>query len=524
MRQSKSSIPLLPLRSSSPPAVTPVTATAATPPPRAHRRLSSASASSPTSRQTRLPSPAPSYGSNSAWDDVLPIASSSSSTRRGLDRTTAWRRSASFVVVVLFVISIFGMSLTSPSSLAPSSSSGQGSWTNDPVAPLANATDGEAGLKKPDYAKYRTLETLSASQLSLGKKGHRLILVGDIHGSILPLEALLSKLSYHPSHDTLVHVGDLVAKGPKPLEVLALMRQYGVRGVRGNHDQPVIDWRSWMNDVFKNRERSDADDDEGRLDDLMDDWTEERARKVGFPKSWKWAGEHWKIAKSMPLADYEYLVSLPLKLHRAWLLLPPSSVSGADDIYWSRAVPSLHAVIAHAGLVASPPSGSSKSASSTAAPKWKSPSLSRTKAELALMSSLKPNNDAWTLINMRSIMPDGTITKDGRPPSRSLTTTRTLELTLGRAAGNKGTPWTESWNAEMASCTGPGSSSASAATSEDAPEERDNGEGDATTSTADKRKKKKGKGKHRPIKPSPCSPISVIYVRSLSPPSLRRTD
>jgi predicted phosphodiesterase len=63
----------------------------------------------------------------------------------------------------------------------------------------------------------------------LAPKG-RLIVVGDIHGSIKPLESLLTKLKYHPKVDTLLHVGDTVAKGPDPLEVLALLRLYKVMG------------------------------------------------------------------------------------------------------------------------------------------------------------------------------------------------------------------------------------------------------------------------------------------------------
>ncbi|KAI5481313.1 hypothetical protein MNV49_004935 [Pseudohyphozyma bogoriensis] len=75
----------------------------------------------------------------------------------------------------------------------------------------------------------------------------RLLVVGDVHGSYTPLTSLLDRLSFS-AHDTLVHAGDLVAKSPlnATLQVVALMREMGAKGVRGNHDQGAIEWRAWM--------------------------------------------------------------------------------------------------------------------------------------------------------------------------------------------------------------------------------------------------------------------------------------
>jgi predicted phosphodiesterase len=39
--------------------------------------------------------------------------------------------------------------------------------------------------------------------------------------------------------DKIIHVGDLIAKGERNLEVLDWMIEFQVQGVRGNHDQPV---------------------------------------------------------------------------------------------------------------------------------------------------------------------------------------------------------------------------------------------------------------------------------------------
>lgn len=49
----------------------------------------------------------------------------------------------------------------------------------------------------------------------------------------------MSKISYDVKQDTLIHVGDLIAKGDKNEEVLQWMIKHKIKVVRGNHDQPV---------------------------------------------------------------------------------------------------------------------------------------------------------------------------------------------------------------------------------------------------------------------------------------------
>lgn len=50
----------------------------------------------------------------------------------------------------------------------------------------------------------------------------------------------MSKLHYNPKHDLVVHMGDIVAKGPHSNELLARFALSNVTGVRGNNDQKVI--------------------------------------------------------------------------------------------------------------------------------------------------------------------------------------------------------------------------------------------------------------------------------------------
>ncbi|GAA5924941.1 hypothetical protein JCM1841_005374 [Sporobolomyces salmonicolor] len=102
------------------------------------------------------------------------------------------------------------------------------------------------------YKWHDSLPSLATSSKSYSstqeKDGGRLIIVGDLHGTHRSLLALLHRLSFAPSHDTLVHTGDVVGKSPldSSLQTLALLRKLGARGVRGNHDQRVVEWRRWM--------------------------------------------------------------------------------------------------------------------------------------------------------------------------------------------------------------------------------------------------------------------------------------
>ena len=57
---------------------------------------------------------------------------------------------------------------------------------------------------------------------------------------------LMSRLNYDNKRDTLIHVGDLVAKGENHIEVLDWMIENNIQGVRGNHDQPVSYERNLM--------------------------------------------------------------------------------------------------------------------------------------------------------------------------------------------------------------------------------------------------------------------------------------
>lgn len=67
------------------------------------------------------------------------------------------------------------------------------------------------------------------------------IIIGDVHGCLTELDALLRKVRYTRG-DRLILVGDLVAKGPDSAGVVARARELGALAVRGNHDERVLSW------------------------------------------------------------------------------------------------------------------------------------------------------------------------------------------------------------------------------------------------------------------------------------------
>ncbi len=61
--------------------------------------------------------------------------------------------------------------------------------------------------------------------------------ISDIHGDIHALESALNRLDRIHQVDHILCAGDLVGRGPRPNEVVTLIRERGIPTVRGNHDE-----------------------------------------------------------------------------------------------------------------------------------------------------------------------------------------------------------------------------------------------------------------------------------------------
>ena len=70
--------------------------------------------------------------------------------------------------------------------------------------------------------------------------GRRTLVIGDVHGCLDELDALLAEAAYDPGADDLCFVGDLVAKGPASEGVVRRVRELGARCVRGNHEERLL--------------------------------------------------------------------------------------------------------------------------------------------------------------------------------------------------------------------------------------------------------------------------------------------
>lgn len=68
----------------------------------------------------------------------------------------------------------------------------------------------------------------------------RFALISDVQGNLAALEAVLADIdTSQRSIDAIVSAGDLVGRGPRPNEVINLMRQRDITAVRGNYDDAV---------------------------------------------------------------------------------------------------------------------------------------------------------------------------------------------------------------------------------------------------------------------------------------------
>jgi DNA segregation ATPase FtsK/SpoIIIE-like protein len=122
---------------------------------------------------------------------------------------------------------------------------------------------------------------------------------------------LLNKVHYDPEVDRLVVAGDLTTKGPLDgsLAILADFARLNVTAVRGNHDQKVVQWRGWIENVLskkkgpawlekqERKEQEDEDDEDEDLQIFKKKWKR-------IPEDWNFYDKHYKVARSVPHSSW----------------------------------------------------------------------------------------------------------------------------------------------------------------------------------------------------------------------------
>ncbi|KAF5342104.1 hypothetical protein D9611_001595 [Ephemerocybe angulata] len=268
-----------------------------------------------------------------------------------------------------------------------------------------------------------------------------------------PFRQLLSKVDYASTSDVLVHAGDFLAKGPHhhSMAILNYMTINNITGVRGNHDQQVVEWRGWINWVSSSKEGLDwlkrtehhwkvlhgnHPADSRGLDDDLDDFVQSQKDKAPskdrrwwklIPAGWKFLSGQYRIAREMSEEQYEYLLQLPTALY----------------------VPSAHAFVVHAGILPSDPNYPYYDASRQPlahipdvfpsitekdrlcrGSKFRCTNQLRQAQEMSILTDVPQNRRPWVLMNMRGVK-NGKVFRQYR-----------------------GVFWAKLWNRDMKRCVG----------------------------------------------------------------------
>ncbi|KAI1436389.1 Metallo-dependent phosphatase [Xylaria sp. CBS 124048] len=144
-------------------------------------------------------------------------------------------------------------------------------------AAMTIATSEISITKKPGHGvrTYPQISNLPVSKLPTPPSNDddatgRLIIIGDVHGHLGALEALLRKAKFSASRgDTVIFAGDMVNKGPDSAGVVALAMEIGAFAVRGNHEDRVL--KAWERYESKHSQNFDDDGDHTDTDQVKEE-------------------------------------------------------------------------------------------------------------------------------------------------------------------------------------------------------------------------------------------------------------
>ncbi|KAI1417228.1 Metallo-dependent phosphatase [Hypoxylon sp. FL1857] len=264
-----------------------------------------------------------------------------------------------------------------------------------PIAPMA-AQEIDVISSHPTLKKPTLLANLPPSALPKpngGPDSPRLIIIGDVHGQLSALDALLAKVGFSAARgDQVVFTGDMVNKGPDSSGVIDRAISINARGVRGNHEDRVL--RAWAKHHHKHPHLNGEDGgsgptaNNGKKED--EEGEEEEAREAKAQKLAKSEALDRSTASSLSSKQVSWLANLPVILRL-----------GTISPYYGDVV------VAHAGLVPGVP---------------------------------LEKQDPWAAMNMRTLL------TPSHSHSHSTSDSSSHKPTFQPSEGREGRPWSKIWN------------------------------------------------------------------------------
>jgi hypothetical protein len=295
-----------------------------------------------------------------------------------------------------------------------------------PVADLPDAViadlPAEHAISSPDLA----------TESKPGKQ-KRLVFVGDVHGRLSALRALLEKIDFDHRHgDHLVFAGDIVTKGPDSAGVLKLAMDVGASGVRGNHDDNVLLAHKALQKKKKKHHKKEKKKHHKSLDVANEDAesegkgegtdTERETVQLTAVQS-KHADHARAVARSLSPKQIKWLSSLPIALR-----IGRVSNATSEDMPWNAG----EIVVVHAGLVPGVPLEQQDP--------WAMMNM-RTLLYPALKTASNGSLDAET--PDEDTIPDETLASNDDSEE---STTTTDDLLAVPSDTRHGEPWAHAWN------------------------------------------------------------------------------
>lgn len=186
----------------------------------------------------------------------------------------------------------------------------------------------------------------------------RLALISDVHANLPALEAVLAAVRRRGVDGVLV-AGDVVGSGPHPAEVVEVLAEHGVTGVRGNVDRKVLALaehpRRLPDIVAEGKRKSNYAWTAMQLERAQRQWL----AALPARRSWQVEGVEVLVVHGSPVDDTDYLYPSLTPLGLAERLrgepAPPVLVCGHSHIPFARRIGST--LVVNCGSVGRPVDG-----------------------------------------------------------------------------------------------------------------------------------------------------------------------